>query len=159
MPRQRRWVFESRAPIEDFAQRVRLILRSRGWPLEEAEVFDFAAKVGGLTVYFAFRYHHRGLEATVKVKGGLLADPDPVHDDVFEVLRTAQLELAGRVPEGARRRAKAAPSQEAQRHEPDEAAGQAGPGGASGPERDDGEEDAGRRQGEGEEGLGKKGQA
>lgn len=103
MPRQRRWVLECRAPLEDFRQRVRMILRSRGFPLGEAEVFDFSAAVEGFTVYLAFRYHHRGIEATVKVKGRLFGDPDPVHDEMFDVLRTAQLELEGRIEEGGRR--------------------------------------------------------
>lgn len=94
--RQRRWVFESRAPIEEFRRRLKMILRSRGYPMEGAKVFDFAAKVRGFTAYVALRYHHRGIEATVKVKGGLLGDPDPVQREMFEALRTAQLELAGK---------------------------------------------------------------
>lgn len=77
-----------------------MVLRAQGHKLGEAKVFDLSARVDGVRTFVALRYHDRGIEATVKVKGGLLRDPEEVHEMLFEALRRTQLELAGVLAEG-----------------------------------------------------------
>lgn len=104
MTRQRRWVFESRVPLEDFRRRVRMVLRSRGFEIGDAKVFDLKAKRDWDRVFVALRYHNRGIEAVVKVKPSILGDPDPIHEEVFRLLRHAQLDLAERGSERVEQR-------------------------------------------------------
>lgn len=96
MTRQKRWVFESRAPLEEFAARLMEVLADEGFSVEEGEVFDVAAKDGGARLFVALRYEPRGIEATAKVKSGLRSAEDPVLTRAFEALRRTQVSLADR---------------------------------------------------------------
>lgn len=96
MAKRRRWIFESRAPLEEFERHFEDVLTSDGFDVRDAKVFDIRARGDGFRVFVAFQYHRRGIEAHVKVKGGLLSDPDAMFDRVFEALRSTQLELADR---------------------------------------------------------------
>lgn len=92
---QKRWVFESRASLEEFEARLRTVLEARGFDVDDATVFDVAARADGFRVFFGLRYHHRGIQAVVKVKGGLLSSAEPMVDRAFEAIRRTQLDLAG----------------------------------------------------------------
>lgn len=139
MSRQKRWIFESRASLEEFGRRLRMILRSQGFVLDEAKVFDFSARYDGTTVWVALDYHHRGIEATVKVKAGLLGDPGPMQDRIFELLRRTQLELAGGT------------SEEEGGDDPDQRPAQAGAGDVLRAEADQDEGDGQRQHGQRED--------
>lgn len=100
MARQKHWVFESEAPLEEFGKRLKMVLRGRGHGIDDARVFDFAAEVEGAKAFVALAYHHRGIEVTVKVKAGLFSDEDPAFREVFEAVRRTQVELAGLLSDG-----------------------------------------------------------
>lgn len=129
MSRQKRWVFECRAPLEAFATRLGEVLEEEGFSVGEGELFDVVAKDGGDRLFVALRYDHRGIEATAKVKTGLTSDDDPVLTRAFEALRRTQVSLADR-------------SDQDRRDEPDDRAAKRRTGGVAGPERDEPEQDA-----------------
>lgn len=104
MAERRRWIFESRAPLEEFHRHFEDVLTSDGFDVRDAKVYDLRARSKGFRVFVAFQYHRRGIEAQVKVKGGLLSDAETMFDRVFEALRSTQLELAGGSERDQRRR-------------------------------------------------------
>lgn len=102
MTSQKRWVFESRAPVEEFADRLREALEADGFDVDDGKLFDLRASGHGARAFVALRYAVRGIEATVKVKSGLTGDEDPVLTRAFEALRRTQVELADRSDEEGR---------------------------------------------------------
>lgn len=93
MPRWRRWVFEIRAPADDFLALLERSLALKGVRVERAERFDLVARAFGVRGYVAIAWAEDGLEMRVKLKSGLFASPPALERLLLEAGREAQAAL------------------------------------------------------------------
>ena len=93
MPRWRRWVFEIRAPADDFLTLLERSLTQNGVRVDRAERFDLVARAFGVRGYVALGWADEGLELRVKLKSGLFASPPALERLLLEAGREAQAAL------------------------------------------------------------------
>lgn len=93
MARWVRWVFEIRAPADEFVRLLEQNLSLRGVTVEPAERFDFVARAFGARLYVKVDWAEVGLEVVAKTKGGLFSSPRGLEALVLEAGREAQARL------------------------------------------------------------------
>lgn len=91
--RWRRWVFEIRAPADEFLALLQRGLTLRGVVLEPAEHFDLVARAFGARAYVKVAWTDTGLDVTAKMKSGLFASPEALERLLLEAGREAQSRL------------------------------------------------------------------
>ena len=93
MGRWRRWVFEVRAPADEFSRLLQRGLTVRGVHVEPAATFDFLAKAFGARAYVKVTWADQGLSVEAKIKAGLFASPRAMETLLLESGREAQTRL------------------------------------------------------------------
>ncbi len=93
MVRWRRWVFEIRAPADEFLHLMQRALATRGINVQPAEHFDFVARAFGVRGYVKASWVDEGIEVRAKLKGGLFASPPGLERVLLEAGREAQAKL------------------------------------------------------------------
>lgn len=93
MTRWRRWVFEIRAPLDEFLSLFERALRARGVQVDAAEHFDLAARAFGARSFVKVSWADDGLEVRAKIKSGLFASPAGLERLLLEAGREAQAKL------------------------------------------------------------------
>lgn len=93
MARWRRWVFESRAPADEFSRLLERALVVRGVLVEPATRFDFQARALGTRAYVKVAWDDAGLALTAKIKSGLFASPAGMERLLLDAGREAQAKL------------------------------------------------------------------
>lgn len=89
----RRWVFEIRAPLDEFVAHMQRALAVRGVRVEPTEHFDFSARAFGARSFLKVRWVENGLEVRAKLKSGLFASPKGLERLLLEAGREAQAKL------------------------------------------------------------------
>lgn len=93
MTQWRRWVFEIRAPSDEFLALLQRALIVRGIHVEPAERFDLLVRAFGARGYVTLRWVDEGLEMRAKIKSGLFASPLGLERILLEAGRDAQARL------------------------------------------------------------------
>lgn len=93
MTRWRRWVFEIRAPLDEFLVHLRRGLVARGVRVEPAEHFDLAVRAFGARALVKLAWVDEGLELRVKIKAGLFSSPAGLERILLDAGREAQAAL------------------------------------------------------------------
>ena len=93
MARWRRWVFELRAPADEFQRLLERGLVLRGVRVEPASRFDFQARISGVRAWVKVEWEDTGLAVTAKLKPGLFRSPDALERLLLEAGREAQTKL------------------------------------------------------------------
>lgn len=93
MTRWRRWVFEIRAPADEFLQLLQRGLTVRGVQVDPAERFDLQAKAFGARAFVKVTWVETGIEVRAKIKSGLFASPAGLERLILEAGREAQAKL------------------------------------------------------------------
>lgn len=93
MTRWRRWVFEIRAPLDEFLSLFERALAERGVRVDETEHFDFAARAFGARSFVKAAWVEEGIEVRAKIKSGLFASPAGLERLLLEAGREAQAKL------------------------------------------------------------------
>ncbi|HUR68940.1 MAG TPA: hypothetical protein VM370_06805 [Candidatus Thermoplasmatota archaeon] len=93
MTRWRRWIFEIRAPSDEFLAIMQRALETRGIAIEEAEHFDFTARGFGTRGYVKATWTDAGLEIRAKLKSGFFASPAALEKLLLDAGREAQATL------------------------------------------------------------------
>lgn len=93
MTKWRRWVFEIRAPSDEFLALLQRGLVVRGVQVDPAEHFDFAARAFGVRAYVKVAWVDTGLEMRAKLKYGLFASPKGLEVLLLDAGREAQAKL------------------------------------------------------------------
>lgn len=91
--RWRRWVFEVRAPADDFLRLLQRGLTLRGVDVQPAEHFDFVARAFGARGYVKVAWADEGLEVVARLKSGLFASPAALERVLLDAGREAQARL------------------------------------------------------------------
>lgn len=94
MARWRRWVFELRAPADEFQRLLERGLVVRGVRVEPAQHFDFQARAFGARAWVKVEWADEGLALTAKVKSGFFASPQGLERILLDAGREAQAKLA-----------------------------------------------------------------
>lgn len=89
----RRWVFEIRAPADEFLALLQRSLLARGVRVERAEHFDLLATAFGVRGYVKVSWVDEGLEMRAKLKSGLFASPPALERMLLDSGREAQAAL------------------------------------------------------------------
>ena len=93
MARWRRWVFELRAPADEFQRLFERALVVRGVRVEPATRFDLHARAHGTRAWVKLDWDETGLAVTAKLKSGLFSSPDAMEKLLLEAGREAQTKL------------------------------------------------------------------
>ena len=93
MARWRRWVFELRAPADEFSRHLERALTSKGIRVTPATVFDFQARALGARAFVKVEWAETGLAMVVKVKSGFFASPAGLERLLLDAGREAQARL------------------------------------------------------------------
>lgn len=93
MARWRRWVFEIRAPADEFLDLLERSLVARGVVVERGEHFDLVARAFGVRSYLKLAWVEEGLELRAKLKSGLFASPAGLERLLLDAGREAQARL------------------------------------------------------------------
>lgn len=93
MTRWRRWVFEIRAPSDEFLALMQRALAVRGIDVAPAERFDLVVRAFGTRGYVKVAWVAEGLEVRAKIKSGLFASPRGMERLLLEAGRDAQARL------------------------------------------------------------------
>lgn len=93
MTRWRRWVFEIRAPADEFLHLMQVALELRGIRVEPAEHFDFVARAFGVRGYVKAAWVGEGLELRAKLKADLFSSPAGLERVLLDAGREAQAKL------------------------------------------------------------------
>ena len=93
MARWRRWVFELRAPSDEFQRFFERGLVVRGVRIEPATRFDFQARAHGARAWVKVDWDETGLAVTAKLKAGLFSSPEALEKLLLEAGREAQTKL------------------------------------------------------------------
>jgi hypothetical protein len=88
-----RWVFEARAPADEFQRLLERGLTLRGVAVEPAEHFHFVARALGARAYVEVAWADEGLELRAKLKAGFFASPKGLERLLLEAGREAQARL------------------------------------------------------------------
>lgn len=91
--RWQRWVFELRAPADEFSRHLERALTAKGVRVTPAEAFDFQARALGARAFVKVEWAQTGLAMVVKVKGGFFASPLGLERLVLDAGREAQARL------------------------------------------------------------------
>lgn len=97
----RRWVFEIRAPADEFLERLGRGLAVRGIHVEPGEHFDLILRGFGARAFLQARWVDEGLEVRAKLKAGLFSSKPALERVILDAGREAQAELT--FEKGARR--------------------------------------------------------
>lgn len=100
MARWRRWVFELRAPADEFLRLLERSLVVRGVRVEPAARFDLQARAFGARAWVKVEWADAGLAVTAKIKSGLFASPAGMERLLLEAGREAQAKLTFDLAEG-----------------------------------------------------------
>lgn len=90
----RSWVFEARAPLDEFARAFRKSLGDRGAAVDDARRFDFVARAFGCRAFVKLQWAEGGIEAVIKIKSSLFASPRAAERLLLEAGREAQARVA-----------------------------------------------------------------
>lgn len=93
MTRWRRWVFEIRAPADEFLSLLERALVVRGVQVDPAEHFDLVVRAFGVRGYVKIAWAADGIELIAKIKGGIFASPAGMERMLLEAGREAQAKL------------------------------------------------------------------
>lgn len=93
MTRWRRWVFEIRAPADEFGALLQRGLVMRGLDVAPGEHFDFVVKAFGARAYVKVAWVDTGLEVVAKLKAGLFSSAPALERLLLECGREAQARL------------------------------------------------------------------
>ena len=88
-----RWVFEIRAPADEFLTHFQRALVLRGVQVDPAEHFDILCRAFGARAFVKIRWVDSGLEARAKIKAGLFSAPLALERLLLEAGREAQAKL------------------------------------------------------------------
>lgn len=100
MASYRSWVFETDAPLDVFRYWFLRVLRSSGWTVGEADVYDHDVRGPSGAAYLHLRYHEDGVRLDAKIRAGLLrGSADGVAGDLLEAGRRSQTRI--RTDDGA----------------------------------------------------------
>lgn len=87
----RSWIFETHAPLDAFRYWFLHDLRSSGWTVEEADVYDHEIQGSPGRAHLRLTYHEDGLQLDAKIRTGLLrGSTGNVADALLEAGRRAQ---------------------------------------------------------------------
>ena len=89
----RRWVFELRAPADEFQRLFERALVLRGVRVEPAARFDLMARGFGCRAWVKVEWDDAGLALTAKLKPGLFSSPAALEKLLLEAGREAQTKL------------------------------------------------------------------
>ena len=89
----RRWVFEIRAPADEFVGQLTHSLVLRGIQVEPGEHFDLVVRAFGARAFLQARWVDEGLEVRAKLKGGLFSSLPALERVLLEAGREAQAKL------------------------------------------------------------------
>lgn len=93
MARWRRWVFEIRAPADEFLALLERSLTARGVQVERAEHFDVMVRAFGVRGYIKISWVDEGIEMRAKLKSGLFASSPGMERLLLDAGREAQAAL------------------------------------------------------------------
>lgn len=93
LARWRRWVFEIRAPSDEFLALMQRALVVRGLDAAPAERFDLVVRAFGARGYVKVAWVDEGIEVRAKIKSGLFASPLGMERALLEAGRDAQARL------------------------------------------------------------------
>lgn len=93
MARWSRWVFEVRAPSDEFLALLQRGLVLRGVIVEPAESFDLVARALGARAFVKVEWTDAGLAMVTKTKSGLFASPLGLERLILDAGREAQAKL------------------------------------------------------------------
>jgi len=91
--RWRRWVFEIRAPADEFVAHLQQALALRGVDVVPGEHFDLVASAFGARAFLKTRWLDQGLEVEAKIKAGLFSSAPALERVLLEAGREAQAKL------------------------------------------------------------------
>lgn len=89
----RRWVFEIRAPGDEFLALLSRALDARGVHVEPGEHFDLVARAFGARAFLKAQWVDGGLELRAKIKSGLFSSAPALERALLEAGREAQATL------------------------------------------------------------------
>lgn len=93
MTKWRRWVFEIRAPLDEFLSLFEQALVARGVRVDPAEHFDLGARAFGARSFVKASWVDEGIEVRAKIKSGLFGSPAGLERLLLEAGREAQAKL------------------------------------------------------------------
>lgn len=89
----RRWVFEIRAPGDEFLALLQRGLVMRGVQVEPGEHFDLVVRAFGARAFLKVQWVDGGLEVRAKLKSGLFSSVPALEKILLEAGRDAQAKL------------------------------------------------------------------
>lgn len=89
----RRWVFEIRAPGDEFLALLHRGLAARGIRVEPGEHFDLVVRAFGARAFLKVQWVDEGLEVRAKLKSGLFSSAPALERMLLEAGREAQAQL------------------------------------------------------------------
>lgn len=89
----RRWVFEIRAPLDEFLAEMERALVLRGADVARAEHFHISARAFGARAFLTLAWVDEGVEVRAKIKAGLFASPKGLERLLLDAGREAQARL------------------------------------------------------------------
>lgn len=92
--RWRRWVFELRAPADEFQRLLERALVVRGVRVEPATRFDLQVRAFGARAWVKVEWDDQGLALVAKIKSGLFSSPAGLERLLLDAGREAQAKLA-----------------------------------------------------------------
>lgn len=89
----RRWVFEIRAPADEFTSQLTHALVLRGIRVEPGEHFDLVVRAFGARAFVRTAWVDEGLEVRAKIKAGLFSSVPAIERILLDAGREAQAKL------------------------------------------------------------------
>ena len=89
----RRWVFEIRAPADEFSDQLSHALALRGIRVEPGEHFDLVVRAFGARAFLRLAWVDDGLEVRAKIKSGLFSSVPALERILLDAGREAQAKL------------------------------------------------------------------
>lgn len=89
----RRWVFEIRAPADEFLALMQQALAARDVAVAPGEHFDLVARAFGARAFLKAQWVDEGLEVRAKIKAGLFSSVPAMERILLEAGREAQAKL------------------------------------------------------------------
>lgn len=93
MTRWRRWVFEIRAPADEFLVHMQRNLSLRGIDVQRADHFDFVVRAFGVRGYVKTAWTDEGIEVRAKLKAGFFSSSKGLERILLDAGREAQARL------------------------------------------------------------------
>lgn len=89
----RRWVFEIRAPADEFLDQLSHALALRGVRVESGVHFDLVVRAFGARAFLRMAWVDAGLEVQAKIKAGLFSSVPAIERILLDAGREAQAKL------------------------------------------------------------------